>query len=50
MARDILNRHSPVDVSARHQAYTQSGWAGYDPKAPGYTREEVQAERDRYGR
>jgi hypothetical protein len=48
MARDILNRHSPVDVAARRQAYTQGGWSGYDPKAPGYTRDEVRAERDRY--
>ena len=48
MARDILNRHKPVDVTARRQAYTQGGWTGYDPKAPGYTRDEVRAERDRY--
>jgi hypothetical protein len=48
MARDILNRHGPVDVSARRQAYTQSGWTAYDPKAPGYTRDEIRAERDRY--
>jgi uncharacterized membrane protein len=50
MARDILNRHSPVDIAARRQTYTQEGWTGYDPKAPGYTRDEIRAERDRLAR
>ena len=50
VARDILNRHKPVDIAARRKAYTDQGWAKYDPKAPGYTREEIRAERDRYMR
>jgi hypothetical protein len=48
MARDILNRYDPVDVAARRDAYKKGGWTRYDPKAPGYTRDEIRAERDRY--
>ena len=50
MATDIMNRFDPVDITARRQSYTEAGWTGYDPKAPGYTRDEVRAERDRYRR
>ena len=50
MATEIMNRFDPVDVTARRQSYTEAGWTGYDPKAPGYTRDEVRAERDRYRR
>jgi hypothetical protein len=48
LASDILNRFDPVDVSARRDAYRESGWTEFDPKAPGYTSDQVQAERDRY--
>ena len=48
MARDILNRYDPVDIPARREAYKEGGWSRYDPNAPGYTRDEVRAERDRY--
>lgn len=50
MARDILNRHDPVDIPARRRSYTEEGWTTYDPAAPGYTRDQVRAERDRYRR
>lgn len=48
MARDILNRYDLVDVPARRNAYREGGWTRYDPNAPGYTRDEIKAERDRY--
>ena len=50
MATDIMNRFDPVDITARRQSYTEAGWTRYDPNAPGYTRDEVRAERDRYRR
>ena len=50
MAREILNRYDPVDIPARRDAYKEGGWTRYDPKAPGYTRDEIRAERDRYRR
>jgi hypothetical protein len=50
MARDILYRHSPVDIPARRNVYREGGWTRYDPNAPGFTRDEVRAERDRYRR
>ena len=49
-ARDILNRYDPVDIPARRDAYKEGGWTRYDPNAPGYTRDEIRAERDRYRR
>jgi hypothetical protein len=50
LARDILNRFDPVDMPARREAYREGGWTEFDPKAPGYTADEVRAERDRYRR
>ena len=50
LARDILNRHDPVDIPARRRSYTEEGWRAYDPSAAGYTRDQVRAERDRYRR
>lgn len=50
LARDILNRHHPVDIPARRRSYTDEGWITYDPSAPGYASDEVRAERDRYRR
>jgi hypothetical protein len=49
-AEQILNQQSPVDVAKRRQHYTQAGWSKYDPKAPGYTAEEIRKEREIYGR
>jgi hypothetical protein len=50
MAREVLNRYDPVDIPARRNAYREGGWTRYDPNAPGFTRDEVRAERDRYRR
>jgi hypothetical protein len=50
MARDIMNRYDPVNIPARRQAYKEGGWSRYDPNAPGYTKDEVRAERERYRR
>ncbi len=36
-----------VDVAARRSEYQSEGWSRFDPAAPGYTTEEVQAERKR---
>jgi hypothetical protein len=49
-ARDIMNRYDPVNIPARRQAYQEGGWSRYDPNAPGYTKDEVRAERERYRR
>ena len=35
----------PVDVRARRDYYTQSGWKAYDPKAPAYSADEIKRER-----
>ena len=50
MAREVLNRYDPVDIPTRRDAYKEGGWTRYDPNAPGYTRDEIRAERDRYRR
>jgi hypothetical protein len=49
-AEQILNQQGPVDVANRRQHYTQAGWSQYDPKAPGYTAEEIRKEREFYDR
>lgn len=50
MAGEIMNRYDPVDLPARRDAYKEGGWTRYDPDAPGFTRDEIRAERDRYRR
>ncbi len=45
----IMNDHGPIDVSERSEYWRESGWTGYDANAPAYTREEIEAERGRYG-
>jgi uncharacterized membrane protein len=50
MAREVLNRYDPVEIPARRNAYREGGWTRYDPNAPGFTRDEIRAERDRYRR
>lgn len=37
MAQDILNRHNPVDISAREADYRAAGWRGYSDDTPGST-------------
>jgi hypothetical protein len=44
----ILQRFSPVDIGARGTAYRDEGWTGYDPDAPAYTSDQIEAERRRY--
>jgi hypothetical protein len=41
---------SRVAISSIKAVRNQEGWTGYDPKAPGYTRDEIRAERDRLAR
>jgi hypothetical protein len=47
-AEAILTGHHPVDAAARGSAYRQEGWAAFDPDAPAYERDQVDAERTRY--
>jgi hypothetical protein len=46
----ILNAQGPVDIRARRDYYRGAGWTAYDPKAPGYTADEIRKERELYGR
>lgn len=48
-AEAVLQRHNSTDAAMRGSAYRQSGWTGFDENAPAYTRDEVLAERSRYG-
>ena len=50
MATDIMNRYDPVNIPARREEYVEGCWSRYDPNAPGYTKDEIRAERDRYRR
>lgn len=47
-AEAILKRYQPVDVRARRDYYTQSGWQAYDPKAPAYSADEIKRERSTF--
>ena len=47
-ARDIINRHNPVDVNTRSKFYRETGWSGYDVNARPYTPEQIREERKRY--
>jgi len=49
-AEQILNGQRPVDIAARRRQYTEGGWSQYDPKAPGYTADEIRKERESYTR
>jgi hypothetical protein len=49
-AERILNEQRPVDINARRKHYGDAGWSAYDPKAPGYTAEQIRKEREIYGR
>jgi hypothetical protein len=49
-AERILNEQRPVDINARRKHYADAGWSAYDPKAPGYTAEEIRKEREIDGR
>jgi hypothetical protein len=43
-AESILRNYKPVDAAARRDYYAQSGWKGYDPKAPAYSADEIRRE------
>ena len=47
-AESILNRHGMVDIDRRVESWRNSGWTGFDESLPAYTRDEVDAERNRY--
>lgn len=47
-ARDILNRHSPIDMDRRASFYREAGWSGYNAEAQPYTEEEIAADRQRF--
>ena len=49
-AEGILNEQRPVDINARRMYYADAGWSAYDPKSPGYTKEQIRKERETYGR
>jgi uncharacterized membrane protein len=46
-AEAILNRHAPVDPTARIADYRRQGWKGYDPTAPAYELSDEERERIR---
>lgn len=48
VATDIMDRAAPVDIAARGKAYRDDGWTTYSPDAKDYTREQIEAERQRY--
>jgi hypothetical protein len=46
-AKDIMNRHNPVDLQARVAAWREEGWSGFDPGAPPLEQEGLDLERQR---
>jgi hypothetical protein len=46
----IFDRHSAINVRERGQAYRSAGWKTFDDKAPAYTPDQVNRERDLYRR
>jgi hypothetical protein len=48
-ARTILHQSRPVDYNARRASYQAQGWSRFDETAQPYTREQIDAERQRYG-
>ncbi|MCA9836028.1 MAG: hypothetical protein KC422_03910 [Trueperaceae bacterium] len=47
-ARDILNRHHPVNVDERARDWRDHGYEAFDPKAENYTSEQIERERATY--
>jgi hypothetical protein len=43
----IMDRHQPVDPVSRRREYEQTGWKGFDPKAPAYRPDQADIERMR---
>jgi hypothetical protein len=46
---DILDQQRGMDARVRGEAYRAQGWTGFDPDAQPYSRDEILAERRRYG-
>jgi len=44
-ARQIMDRHNPVDINQRADYWRQSGWKGYDEKAKPYTADQINQDR-----
>jgi len=42
---EILDRHGTVELSSRHEAYRDAGWAAFDPAAEPLDPEEIRRER-----
>ena len=47
-ARAVLTDQSTVDLGARRNLYRAQGWSRFDPAAPAYTAEQIDAERPRF--
>ena len=47
-AEGVLEHNKSVTAATRGQAYRDTGWTGFDDKAPAYTPDEVTGERSRY--
>ena len=43
--RAVLSDRSTVDVGARRELYRTQGWSRFDPAAPPYSAEQIDAER-----
>jgi hypothetical protein len=41
----ILNRHHPVDIHVRGEAYRNAGWTAFDEAAPLYELADIERER-----
>ncbi len=41
-AKDVMNRHHPIDVNERANQWRQTGWAGFDPNSPVFDPNETQ--------
>jgi len=48
-AEPVLEHNNSVDAETRGSAYREQGWNGFDENAPAYDRDQVAAERSRYG-
>ena len=47
-ARNILDRHYPVDVDERSGMWQETGWTSFNPESNAYTANEINTERRRY--
>lgn len=47
LARDIMEKHNPVNVDMRAEIWQKAGWSGFDVKAAPYTPEQATHEREK---